>query len=112
MMAAIYATLLIAFILDLLGHQRFAVRCLFISLALCVLLFLWEIYSPVYGFRMPWLQVEVAPPFGAVCGLGYERNQARCNSNRLGFERSVSFGHVVGSRRRSDNSDGPAIQFR
>ena len=40
MMAAIYATLLIAFILDLLGHQRFAVRCLFISLALCVLLFL------------------------------------------------------------------------
>ena len=51
MMAAIYATLLIAFILDLLGHQRFAVPCLFISLALCVLLFLWEIYSPVYGFR-------------------------------------------------------------
>ena len=56
MMAAIYATLLIAFILDLLGHQRFA--------------------------------------------------------NRLGFERSVSFGHVVRSRHRADNSDGPAIQFR
>ena len=61
MMTAVYATLLMAFILDLLDHQRFAVRCLFISLGLCILLFLWEIYSPVYGFRMPWLQVEVAP---------------------------------------------------
>ena len=61
MMAAIFATLLIAFILDLLGYQRFALRCLFISLALCIVLFLWKIYSPVYGFRMPWLQVEVAP---------------------------------------------------
>ena len=55
MMAAIYATLLIAFILDLLGHQRFAVPCLFISLALCLLLFLWEIYSSVFVFRMRWL---------------------------------------------------------
>jgi len=61
MMAAIFATLLIAFIFDLLGYQRFALRCLFISLALCIVLFLWEIYSLVYGFRMPWLQVEVAP---------------------------------------------------
>ena len=61
MMAAIFATLLIAFIFDLLGYQRVALRCLFISLALCIVLFLWEIYSPVYGFRMPWLQVEAAP---------------------------------------------------
>jgi hypothetical protein len=61
MMAAIYATLLIAFFLDFLGHQRFSVYCLFISLVLCISLFLWEIYSPVYGFRMPWLQVEVIP---------------------------------------------------
>jgi hypothetical protein len=68
MMAAIYATLLIAFILDLLGYQRFAVRCLFISLVLCMWLFLWEIYNPVYGFRMPWLQVEVAPPSASFAG--------------------------------------------
>jgi hypothetical protein len=61
MMAAIYATLLIGFILDLSGYQRFAVSCIFISLVLCICLFLWEIYNPVYGFRMPWLQVEVAP---------------------------------------------------
>ena len=58
-MAAVFATLLIAFILDLAGRQRLAVSCLLLSLALCVGLFLWEIYSPDYGFRMPWLQAEV-----------------------------------------------------
>lgn len=61
MMAAIYATLLIAFILDLAGRRCLAAACLFVSLALGVGLFLWEIYSPAYGFRMPWLQVDTAP---------------------------------------------------
>jgi hypothetical protein len=63
MMAAVYAALLIAFVLDLAGLRRLAVSCLFISLALCLGLFLWEIYSPDYGFRMPWLQVETTPGF-------------------------------------------------
>ena len=63
MMAAVYATLLIAFILDLSGLRRLAVSCLFVSLALCVWLFLWEIYSPDFGFGMPWLQVEATPSF-------------------------------------------------
>jgi Mn2+/Fe2+ NRAMP family transporter len=63
MMASVYATLLIAFILDLSGLRRWAVTCLFLSLALCVWLFLWKIYSPDYGFRMPWLQVDQAPIF-------------------------------------------------
>ena len=63
MMAAVYATLLSAFILDLSGLRRLAVSCLFLSLALCVWLFLWEIYSPDYGFRMPWLQGELTPFF-------------------------------------------------
>ena len=61
MMTAVYATLSIAFILDLSGLRRLAVSCLFVSLALCVWLFLWEIYSPDFGFRMPWLQVEATP---------------------------------------------------
>jgi hypothetical protein len=61
MMAAVFATLLIAFILDLSGQRRLAISCLFLSLVLCTCLFLWEIYSPDYGFRMPWLQVELAP---------------------------------------------------
>ena len=59
MMAGIFAVLLIAFVLNLSGLRRPAVACLFLSLSLCVGLFLWEIYSPEYGFRMPWLQVDV-----------------------------------------------------
>jgi hypothetical protein len=57
MMAAVFATLLLAFILDLAGLCRLAVSCLLLSLALCTGLFLWEVYSPDYGFRMPWLQL-------------------------------------------------------
>jgi hypothetical protein len=57
MMAAVYATLLLAFILDFAGLRRVAVSCLFLSLTLCIGLFLWEVYSPDYGFRMPWLQL-------------------------------------------------------
>jgi hypothetical protein len=58
MMASIFLVLLIAFILDFFG-RRLAVSCLLLSLTLCVWLFLWEIYSPEYGFRMPWLQVNL-----------------------------------------------------
>lgn len=57
MMALLFAALLAAFVLNLLGRGRAAVSCLLLSLALCLGLFLWEIYSPVDGFRMPWLQV-------------------------------------------------------
>jgi hypothetical protein len=57
MMAAVFASLLLAFVLDLAGLRRLALASLFASLALCVGLFLWEVYSPDYGFRMPWLQL-------------------------------------------------------
>jgi hypothetical protein len=55
MMAAVFASLLLAFILDLAGLWRLAISCLFVSFVLCVGLFLWEVYSPDFGFRMPWL---------------------------------------------------------
>jgi hypothetical protein len=58
MMAAVFATLLLAFVLDFLGRARLAICCLALSFGLGAALFLWEIYSPDYGFRMPWLQVE------------------------------------------------------
>jgi hypothetical protein len=61
MMAGIFAALLLAFVLDLSGLRRVAVGCLGLSLFLALWLFLWEIYSPDYGFRMPWLQVETNP---------------------------------------------------
>jgi hypothetical protein len=57
MMAAVFATLLLAFILDFAGLSRLAMSCLLLSLALGVGLFLWEVYNPDYGFRMPWLQL-------------------------------------------------------
>ena len=58
MMLAIFAILLVAFLLDHAGWRRSAMACLFASLGLCIYLFAWEIYSPDYGFRMPWLDVE------------------------------------------------------
>ena len=58
MMSAIFATLSIAFLLDHLRLRRCAVSCLAASLGLAIYLFAWEIYSPDYGFRMPWLDVE------------------------------------------------------
>ena len=57
MMAGIFAALLLAFFLNVAGLERLAVACLLVCLALGTGLFLWEIYSPEYGFRMPWLQV-------------------------------------------------------
>jgi hypothetical protein len=59
MMLAIFAFLTAAFLLDLLGLRRPSVICLAASLALTLYLFAWEIYSPDYGFRMPWLEVEL-----------------------------------------------------
>jgi hypothetical protein len=59
MMLAIFAFLTIAFLLDFLGRRRSALICLVASLVLTLSLFAWEIYSPDYGFRMPWLEVEL-----------------------------------------------------
>ena len=66
MMAGIFAVLLIAFILNFSGLRRLAVSCLLVCLVLCVGLFLWEIYSPEYGFHMPWLQVELGRAFAPI----------------------------------------------
>jgi hypothetical protein len=55
MMAAVFFTLSIAFVLDFAGRRQLAIVGLSLSFVLGVWLFLWEIYSPDYGFRMPWL---------------------------------------------------------
>ncbi len=57
MMAAVFATLLAALAFDFAGRSRAAIACLLLSLGLGVYLFLWEVYSPDYGFRMPWLEL-------------------------------------------------------
>lgn len=57
MMTAIFATLLLALAFEYFGPRRLAVPFLLLCLFLSVGLFLWEVYSPDYGFRMPWLKV-------------------------------------------------------
>ena len=58
MMAAVFATMLLSVAICWLGHRTLALACFGICLALSLGLFLYEVYSPDYGFRMPWLQVE------------------------------------------------------
>ena len=65
MMAITFALLLTAFLLRLSHLPRAALVSLFLSVVLAVGIFLWEIYSPDYGFRMPWLQVELRHPVDA-----------------------------------------------
>jgi hypothetical protein len=57
MMAAVFATLLAALVFDFVGYSRTAIACLLLSAGLGAGLFLWEVYSPDYGFRMPWLEL-------------------------------------------------------
>lgn len=40
------------------GRRSLAIALFAACLALSVGLFLFEIYSPEYGFRMPWIQTE------------------------------------------------------
>ena len=59
MMVPIFATLLLALAAAWLGRRTIAVACLIVSLALSIGLFLFEVYSPEYGFRMPWIQTQL-----------------------------------------------------
>ena len=56
MMAAIFAMLCAALIAGWLGRRTFAIILIAITLVGAVKLFLWEVYSPEYGFEMPWIQ--------------------------------------------------------
>lgn len=56
MMALIFATLVIAFALAWFRRASWARLAVALCLALSIGLFLWEIWSPQYGFEMPWLQ--------------------------------------------------------
>ncbi len=56
MMALIFAILSTALLTGWLGRRPLAILLVAIALLLAVHLFLWEIYSPEYGFRMPWIR--------------------------------------------------------
>jgi hypothetical protein len=59
MMLAVFATMSLALLAGQCGPRWFAILSLLVCLALSIGLFLFEIYSPEYGFRMPWLQVQL-----------------------------------------------------
>jgi hypothetical protein len=59
MMLAVFATLSLALLAGYYGPRRLAVLSMLACLALSIGLFLFEIYSPEYGFHMPWLQVQL-----------------------------------------------------
>ncbi len=59
MMVIIFATMLLALVIARSSPSWIGILLLLVSLALSFGLFLFEIYSPEYGFRMPWLQVQI-----------------------------------------------------
>jgi len=56
MMVAVFATMLLALLFGRYGPAWLAILSLVVCLGLSIGLFLFEIYSPEYGFRMPWIQ--------------------------------------------------------
>ena len=59
MMAAIFATLTAAWLFAWRGRRDLSLIALTACLGLSIWLFLFEIYSPEYGFRMPWIQTQL-----------------------------------------------------
>jgi hypothetical protein len=56
MMAAIFAVMSAALVTGWFGRRSISIVLIAIALVLAVHLFLWEIHSPEYGYRMPWIQ--------------------------------------------------------
>ena len=56
MMAIIFALLCAALLVGWFGRRSIAILLVAVTFALAIHLFLWEVYSPEYGFRMPWIQ--------------------------------------------------------
>ena len=55
MMAAVFAGLTAGLAFAWFGSRRAALVLIAVTLLLAIHLFLWEIYDPQYGFRMPWI---------------------------------------------------------
>ena len=56
MMALVFGLLTAALVTGWVGRRGLAILLVAFGLLFAVHLFLWEIHSPVYGFRMPWIQ--------------------------------------------------------
>lgn len=56
MMAAIFAFMSLALVAAYRGSRSVMLVLIIVCLSLATAEFLWEIYSPEDGFRLPWLQ--------------------------------------------------------
>jgi hypothetical protein len=63
MMLAAFSALSLALVLAFARARGLSLAALACAFGLATGLFLWEVWSPEYGFRMPWLQgaLPVAP---------------------------------------------------
>ena len=55
MMFLIFGTLLLSFLFDWSNKVRLSILFFFLSFIMAFGLFLFHVYSPVYHFRVPWL---------------------------------------------------------
>lgn len=62
MMVVVFAAMLLAFVFGWFGPRWMAVAMMAACLILAIHLFLFEVYSAEYGFRMPWIQTELEAP--------------------------------------------------
>jgi hypothetical protein len=62
MIVAVFSTLFLTLVLGWFGQRSLAMVALVACLAVFLWEFLFEIYSPEYGFRMPWIQTELLSP--------------------------------------------------
>ncbi|MCU1729363.1 hypothetical protein NTD86_20525 [Pseudomonas sp. 7P_10.2_Bac1] len=60
MMFVVFGVLALALVVGWFGNRKFSLLLLLVFFILAVKVFLWEIYSPDYGYRMPWIQVNNA----------------------------------------------------
>ena len=56
MMALVFGLITAALLAGWFGRRGPAILLVALGLLFAVHLFLWEIHSPIYGFRMPWIQ--------------------------------------------------------
>ena len=70
MMVAVFSTMFLALVLGWFGRGYLALAFVVLCLLVFVWEFLFEVYSPEYGFRMPWIQTELerAPPVWRTAG--------------------------------------------
>lgn len=62
MMLAVFLAMFAALLLSWIGRHGFSLLAAAVCFGLAIWLFLFEIYSNEYGFRMPWIDTRLEAP--------------------------------------------------